>query len=626
MSKKGFAYYVRLDRRTFQGRLIQLFLLVALIALAIFLFFRNSFYTYHSEKEYIHNTLLPTSNRVQVLTDILEISSNPATNPERKKINDLISGLNNLSTAWKEDGYLPYFHQILDAIESVQQLAEKDENWKKSDQYKLLQKNLARFQTALLSTKQAIEEEESAAIEKLDLYLTISFLLFFFSGITISHLAIKSILLKIVSFRKMMRDISKGYLPETIEQTPDEFASTRNEISSLSTKLKALTHFAKEVGQGNFDASIDVFEADSNLGQSLMEMRDSLKKVTEEEIARSWFNEGIARFSEISRKNNQEIDTLTTEIIGPLVKYLEAIQGAIFIVEEDKNTNTSFLRMRSCYAYDRLKYIDKKIHAGSGLIGQAFLEKEKIHLTEIPADYETITTGLGHGSPQSIIIIPLLENGRIEGILEIASMKKFKDHQILFLEKLAETIAATVSNVKNTERTQLLLEEAQMATEQLRAQEEEMRQNMEELQATQEDMERAQQEMSMKEFSLQAFVDNTPDAVVTISRDFRIILFNKAFQAQFQGTSGLEKIKEGTNISNLYGKAFKEWEAYYRRAFNGEKLHFSSLELDSEKGSCKEYYIFPVPSANGIIESISILIRDLDKIQLSMESLRSRTN
>jgi GAF domain-containing protein len=164
------------------------------------------------------------------------------------------------------------------------------------------------------------------------------------------------------------------------------------------------------------------------------------------------------------------------------------------IVEGDKHGDT-YLEQMATYAYDRKKYVDKKIQIGEGLVGQCVLEKATIHLQEIPRDYVSITSGLGAALPETILIVPLIHNEEVYGVIEMASFGKMKEHEIQFVEKVAESIASTISTVQINERTKRLLTQSQQMSEELKAQEEELRQNQEELQATQEQMRRRQVEL-----------------------------------------------------------------------------------------------------------------------------------
>jgi PAS domain S-box-containing protein len=148
-----------------------------------------------------------------------------------------------------------------------------------------------------------------------------------------------------------------------------------------------------------------------------------------------------------------------------------------------------------CYAYQRKKFVDKRIEIGQGMVGQCFLEGETTHITNIPEEYTHITSGLGDTKPTTLLIVPLKMNEEVVGVIEIASIKPFEKSYIEFLERLADTIAASITSVKVNESTKLLLEQSQQQAEEMRAQEEEMRQNMEELQATQEQMHRKNDEV-----------------------------------------------------------------------------------------------------------------------------------
>ena len=213
-----------------------------------------------------------------------------------------------------------------------------------------------------------------------------------------------------------------------------------------------------------------------------------------EDKKREWANNGLAKFADILRTQQDDIQKSYDTIISFLVKYLEANQAGLFIVEE-KNDTTKHIQLKSCYAYERKKYLAREIEIGEGLIGQCYLEKDIIYLTDVPQNYVTITSGIGASTPRAVLIVPLILNDEVFGIIELASFKPFEKYQIDFLIKAGENTAATISNLKTNERTKLLLEESQQQSEEMRAQEEEMRQNMEEMQATQEELSRKSEEI-----------------------------------------------------------------------------------------------------------------------------------
>lgn len=242
-----------------------------------------------------------------------------------------------------------------------------------------------------------------------------------------------------------------------------------------------------EIGRlsANFSRLINTIKGQFS---EIQEKNRSLEIAVEQDNRRNWANDGLAKLSELMNRN-QHLHQMLDQVLPALIKYTGGNQGAFFLVNRTDEQNP-FLELVSCYAYDRKKYLNKKINPGEGLAGAVWLEKEPMILTHIPQGYVHITSGLGEATPTFLIIIPVMHNNLVEGVAEFAYFRKLENHEIEFLKNVCSRLAVAISTLRIHDKTQKLLAETQLMTEQLRAQEEEMRQNMEELQATQEEMER----------------------------------------------------------------------------------------------------------------------------------------
>ena len=268
-----------------------------------------------------------------------------------------------------------------------------------------------------------------------------------------------------------------------------------NHLLNLAEKekaqLKLIEDYVNDLGNGNLTAALSQeFENDSMKG-ILHSFRDKLVEERSEGEKRQWVNEGLARFGEILRAH-ENIDELGYSAIKNLVEYCKCTQGGIFIVNDEEGEPV--LEMKGCYAYERKKFLQKRIEPGQGLVGQCYLERERILLYKVPNNYVHITSGLGEANPTSLILLPLKTEDTIEGVIELAGFRRFENHELEFLTKVCESTATVFKNVKNSERTKKLLQASQEQAEMMRSQEEEMRQNMEELSATQEEMQRKEME------------------------------------------------------------------------------------------------------------------------------------
>ncbi|MEF8844923.1 MAG: PAS domain S-box protein [Bacteroidales bacterium] len=272
--------------------------------------------------------------------------------------------------------------------------------------------------------------------------------------------------------------------------------TSRNLQESLErehNKIYKLYNFVEQLRKGNTDAEYKIQDDEDLLGRAVMSLRDELKKNQEEEEKRRkedqqrhWTSEGLAKFGEILRQETDDLEEISYQVISNLVKYIGAVQGSLFIIEGEED-NDKHLEMKACYAYDRRKFPDKRVEMGEGLMGATLMEEETTYITELPQEYVNITSGLGHSTPDALLIVPLIVNEQIHGAIELASFHGMEQYVIDFVEKVGESVASTISNVKINAKTSRLLEESQKQAEELASKEEEMRQNMEELKATQEE-------------------------------------------------------------------------------------------------------------------------------------------
>jgi PAS domain S-box-containing protein len=370
---------------------------------------------------------------------------------------------------------------------------------------------------------QITKEADTRVINSIDMLQTLTVWLgvvFLFVSLLSAIYLLRSVTKPVAFLQNIVVKLGRGELVEEkrAKFNNDEIGDMALAMDNLVNGLKATTSFAENIGNGNYRSDFKPLSDHDVLGNALINMRNNLSKVADDDKKRNWATEGLAKFGEILRTNNNDLLKLSDEIIGNLVKYLKANQGALYIIDDADGTEEPTMSMKACYAWDKKKFMNHKIHRGEGLAGQAWQEGDIVYLTDVPQNYIRITSGLGDANPTSVLIVPLKVNEQIFGVVEVASFSTIQDYEREFVQKIAESIASTISAVKINARTQRLLEESQEMTEQMRAQEEEMRQNMEELQATQEEMQRSQAETESTMLAIHgalSVVDYSIDGTVT---------------------------------------------------------------------------------------------------------------
>jgi len=204
----------------------------------------------------------------------------------------------------------------------------------------------------------------------------------------------------------------------------------------------------------------------------------------------------LARFA-VMLQGERDLKTVSKTVLSELAPLVNVQHGVFYIMNKSAGTEVR-LQMLSSYAYKEQTNIPKEWKVGEGLVGQSALEKKRILLTDVPHDYIHITSGLGAAKPLNIMVVPMIFEGDVKGVLELASFTPYSTTQQGFLDHLAISIGIVINTIEINMRTDELLKQSQTLTEELQSQQEELRETNQELEEKAQLLEEQKLEVEIK--------------------------------------------------------------------------------------------------------------------------------
>ncbi|HWJ22461.1 MAG TPA: HAMP domain-containing protein [Gemmatimonadaceae bacterium] len=261
--------------------------------------------------------------------------------------------------------------------------------------------------------------------------------------------------------------------------------------NNLTVQVRAIADVATAVTRGDLSRQINVAAAGEldELKKNVNQMIANLKETTEKNTEQDWLKTNLARFGRMMQ-GQKNLDAVARLIMSELTPLVAARQGAFYIMEGSEQ-GAQRLRLIASYAYKERKHVSNVWHLGEGLVGQAALEKKPILLTNVPDDYIQITSGLGEAPPRNIIVLPILFEGEVKAVVELASFLPFSQIHQTFLDQLQESIGVVLNMISANMRTEELLQQSQQLTQELQSQ-------SKELQAQQEELKRSNTELEQQ--------------------------------------------------------------------------------------------------------------------------------
>ncbi len=263
--------------------------------------------------------------------------------------------------------------------------------------------------------------------------------------------------------------------------------------NNLTIQVRSIGEVATAVTKGDLTGTITV-EARGELDdlkKNLNLMIANLRETTERNNEQDWLKTNLARFSRMMQ-GQRDLESVSRLIMSELTPLVSAQHGAFYMKDENgvgDSNRTEALKLVATYAYKERKHVANRFAEGEGLVGQAALEKKPILLTNVPDDYIQITSGLGEAPPRNIIVLPVVFEGEVKGVIELASFARFSQINQIFLDQLAESVGVVLNMISANMRTEELLKKSQALTQELQSQSAELQAQQEELRRTNAELE-----------------------------------------------------------------------------------------------------------------------------------------
>ncbi|MGW1029791.1 HAMP domain-containing protein [Streptomyces sp. NPDC002577] len=284
-----------------------------------------------------------------------------------------------------------------------------------------------------------------------------------------------------------------------VDGTWRDLTESVNEMAgNLTRQVRAIAAVATAVTRGDLNLKIDVDAAgeiqvlQDNINTMIANLRDTTLANKEQD----WLKGNLARISGLMQ-GRRDLEDVASLIMSELTPVVSAQHGAFFVaLPTDDATDLGAateedayeLRMLGSYGYS-MGSMPTSFRPGETLIGTAAKEKRTILVENVPPGYLKIASGLGDAPPAHVIVLPVLFEGTVLGVIELASFQPFTQIQKDFLNQIAEMIATSVNTISVNTKTEVLLKQSQELTEQLRLRSEELEQRQKALQASNAELE-----------------------------------------------------------------------------------------------------------------------------------------
>src|SRR4051794_8477256 len=204
-------------------------------------------------------------------------------------------------------------------------------------------------------------------------------------------------------------------------------------------------------------------------------MIDNLRLTTDQNTEQDWLKTNLARFTNMLQ-GQRDLGTVGRMLLSELAPVVNAQNSVIYLVDPEAN-----LELLASYADDGILGHPQHLRLGQGLIGQCAADGKRMLITELPATAGPIRSGLFQATPRNVVVLPVLYEGQVKAVIELASVGTFTELQMSFLEQLTAGIGIVLNSIEATMQTEGLLKQSQQLATELQTRQRELQQTNEQL-------------------------------------------------------------------------------------------------------------------------------------------------
>ncbi len=292
--------------------------------------------------------------------------------------------------------------------------------------------------------------------------------------------------------------------------------------ANLTDQVRAIADVATAVTEGDLTRQVGVAASGevAVLKDKLNEMIRKLRETMRQNEEQDWLKTNLERFTRMLQ-GQRDLATVSNMILSELAPLVSAQHGVFYALTDPGEGAQPVLRFQAGYGYKERKHLSTSFQLGEGLVGQCAREKERILLTDVPADYVQINSGLGESRPLNIIVLPILFEGSVLAVIELASFGAFSPTHQSLLDQLTESIGLVLNTVEATSVTEKLLEQSQSQAQELQSRQEQLHQSNEDLEGKYQEVEEAKRLVEEKAAELSVSSKYKSEFIANMSHELR---------------------------------------------------------------------------------------------------------